>query len=64
MSPVVSTEYGKIAQVDCISIINLGISVKVVCMSKQIYPIRNTDRQKRPKLYHVVDIGCHYDKNA
>ena len=33
-------------------------------MSKQIDPIRNTDRQKRPKLYHVIGIGCHYDKSA
>ena len=48
----------------CRFIINLGKFVKVVCMSKQIDPIRNTDRQKRPKLYHVIDIGCHNDKNA
>ena len=33
-------------------------------MSKQIDPIQNTDRQKTPKLYHVIDIGCHYDKHA
>ena len=66
MSPVVSTEDGKTAQVDIYRrfIINLGKSVKVVCMSKQIDPIRNTDRQKRPKLYHVIDNGCLYDKNA
>ena len=66
MSPVVSTEDGKTAQVDktCGFIINLGKSVKVVCMSKQIDPIRNTDRQKWPKLYHVIDIGCQYDKKA
>ena len=31
-------------------------------MSKQIDPLRNTDRQKRPNIYHVIDIGCHFDK--
>ena len=61
MSSVVSTEDGKTAQVD---IPVDWKSVKVVCMSKQIDPIRNTDRQKRPKLYHLIDIGCHYDKNT
>ena len=44
MSPVVSTEDDKIAQVDrytCRFIINHGKSVKVVGMSKQIDLIRN-----------------------
>ena len=36
----------------------------VVGMSKQIDLIRNTDRQKRPNLYHVIDIGWRYDKNV
>ena len=63
MSPVASTEDGKTAQT-CRFIINLGKSVKLVGMSKQIDLIRNTDRQKRPNLYHVIGIGCRYDKNA
>ena len=65
MSLVASTEDGKTAQVDrytCKFIINLGKSVKVVGMSKQIDLLRNTDRQKRPNLYHVIDIVCRYDK--
>ena len=33
-------------------------------MSKQIDPLRNTDRQKRSNIYHVIGIGCHFDKNA
>ena len=67
MSPVVSTEDGKTAQVDRYTkrfIINLGKSVKVVGMSKQIDLKRNADRQKRPNLCHVIDIGFRYDKNA
>ena len=48
----------------CSPIFNLGKSVKVLGMSKQIDLIRNTDRQKRPNLYHVIDIGCRYDKKA
>ena len=67
MSPVASTEDGKTAQVDrytCRFIINLGESVKGVGMSKQIDLIRNTDPKKRPNFYHVIDIGCRYDKNA
>ena len=48
----------------CSPIINLGKSVKVLGMSKQIDLIRNTDRQKRQNLYYVIDIGCRYDKKA
>ena len=36
--------------------------MKVVDKSKQSDLIRNTDSQKRPNLYHVIDIGCRYDK--
>ena len=66
MSPVVSTEYGKTAQVDIPVdlFFNLGKSVKVVGMSKQIDLVGNTDCQKRPNLYHVIDIGCRYYRNA
>ena len=32
-------------------------------MSKEIDLIRNTDCQKRPNLYYVIDIGCSFDKN-
>ena len=38
--------------------------MKVVGVSKQIVLIRNTERQKKPNLYRVIDIGCRYDKNA
>ena len=55
MSPVVSTEDGKTAQVDftCRFIINLGKSVKVVGMSKKsiLYEIPTV---KRPNLSKFV----------
>ena len=40
------------------TIINLGKAVKVAGTSKQIDFMRNTDCQKRPNLYHVIEVGC------
>ena len=37
--------------------------MKVAGTSKEIDLIRNTDCQKRPNLYYVIDIGCSFDKN-
>ena len=64
MYPVVSTEDGKTTIYTWRFIINLLKSVKVICMSKQIDLIGNTNGQKRPNLHHVVDIDCRSDKNA
>ena len=40
----------------------LGKSVKVSGMSKQIGLVQNTDCQKRPNIYYVIDIGCSLNK--
>ena len=61
MSPVISSEDGKPT---CKTFISLGKSVKVAVESKQIDLMRNTDYQKRPKLYHVIDIKSIYNKTA
>ena len=64
MSPVVSTEDGKTAQVDnsVDVLLILGNLWSLACRNKSIlYEIPTVTRGQ---TYIMIDIGCHYDKNA
>ena len=38
--------------------------MKVAGKSKQVDLMRNTDCRERPNLYHVINIGCIFNKSA
>ena len=65
MSPVVSSEEDNHSgRYTCKTNINFGKSVKVDGKSKQIALMQNTDGRERQNLYHVIDIGCIFNKIA